>query len=183
MSLPKLTKFYTTETHDNWAAGYTDPLWALSHRDLEYVNVPYNDDLTMVQWRHHGLRFDNYTGDLINHNDCPAWAQGLAEGLGLDDVGVSLYKMAPGRILPNHSDTYKMYKKVLGIDHNRIFRIIVFLEDWQSGHILEVDKKLVAGWKAGDWIGWRFDTQHLAANLGITDRYTLQITGTYEDKE
>jgi len=183
LSLPTITKFSTTETHDNWATGHTEPLWALSHRELTYVNHPYNDDTTMAQWKFHGLRFPHYTGDLINHNDCPAWAHGLAQGLGLDNVGVSLYKMSPGRVLPGHSDTYRMYKKVLGIDHTRIFRIVVFLEDWQSGHILEVDKRLVTGWKAGDWVGWRYDTHHLAANLGTTDRYTMQITGTYEDKE
>jgi len=131
----------------------------------------------MAQWRHHGLRFDNYTGDLINHNDCPAWARGLAEGLGLDDVGVSLYKMAPGRILPGHIDTYKMYKKVLGIDHNRIFRIVVFLEDWQSGHYFEIDGCGKVNWKKGDYVYWKGDTEHMAANLGLTKRYTLQITG------
>jgi len=180
LNLPTLTKFYTTETHDNWASGYTDPLWALSHRDLKYTNYPFNDQDTLAQWQEHGLDFNNYTGDLINHNKCPDWARGLANGIGLDNIGVSLYKMAPGRVLPGHIDTYRAYKKILDIDHDRIFRILVFLEDWASGHILEVDKQLVPNWQAGDWIGWRGDTHHLAGNLGTTDRYTLQITGTYE---
>ena len=60
---------------------------------------------------------------------------------------------------------------------------MVFLEDWRSGHIMEVDDQQLTGWKAGDWVGWRYDTPHLAANLGTTDRYTLQITGTYEDTD
>lgn len=181
MNLPKITKLYTTATHDNWAEGHVDPSWQLAHRDLNYTNQAYNDDDTVARWKSHGLDFKHYTGDLINHNDCPEWAHDLCRGIGLDNVGISLYRMCPGRILPRHSDTYRMYRKVLGINHTRIFRIVVFLEDWQSGHILEVDQQLVAGWHAGDWIGWRYDTPHLAANLGTTDRYTMQITGTYED--
>ena len=60
-------------------------------------------------------------------------------------------------------------------------RIIVFLEDWQSGHYLEINGEPIIEWSAGDWVGWNYDTPHLAANIGMTDRYTMQITGTYED--
>jgi hypothetical protein len=58
-----------------------------------------------------------------------------------------------------------------------VVRIIVFLEDWASGHYLEMNKTPILNWKAGDWVCWRSDFLHLAANIGKTDRYTLQLTG------
>ena len=63
--------------------------------------------------------------------------------------------------------------------HTRRFirRAIVFLEDWASGHYLEVDNEPVVKWSAGDVVVWEYDTPHLAANMGTTPRYTLQITG------
>jgi hypothetical protein len=59
----------------------------------------------------------------------------------------------------------------------RIRRALVLLEDWKSGHYLEIQGKPVVGWKAGDVVEWVYDTPHMAANLGLEDRYTLQITG------
>jgi hypothetical protein len=35
----------------------------------------------------------------------------------------------------------------------------------------------VTEWQAGDVVEWTYDTPHLAANMGIDPRYTLQITG------
>jgi len=54
---------------------------------------------------------------------------------------------------------------------------LVLLEDWKSGHYLEADNKPVVDWKAGQVVEWQYDTPHAAANLGLEDRYTLQITG------
>jgi hypothetical protein len=35
----------------------------------------------------------------------------------------------------------------------------------------------VVKWRAGDVIEWCYDTPHMAANMGSTARYTLQVTG------
>ena len=51
------------------------------------------------------------------------------------------------------------------------------MEDWQSGHVSECEHTVITNWSAGDYIVWKNDTQHLAANVGKTARYTLQITG------
>jgi hypothetical protein len=32
-------------------------------------------------------------------------------------------------------------------------------------------------WHRGDFVWWQRDVPHLAANIGIEDRYTLQLTG------
>ena len=36
-------------------------------------------------------------------------------------------------------------------------------------------------WAAGETVIWQNNTQHLAANMGMTDRYTLQITGVPDE--
>jgi hypothetical protein len=96
----------------------------------------------------------------------------------LDDIAFSVQKMLPGMILPYHRDKYGFYlSKHQNLTINEIQRIIVFLEDWKPGHISEVDGESHTQWNQGDWITWCGSTPHLAANLGSSDRYTLQITG------
>jgi hypothetical protein len=58
---------------------------------------------------------------------------------------------------------------------------VIYLEDWQSGHISEIEDTVISKWKAGDYIVWKNNTQHLAANVGKTSRYTLQITGVIDE--
>jgi hypothetical protein len=53
----------------------------------------------------------------------------------------------------------------------------VFLEDWQPGHIFEIDGHPLTKYKSGTMVIWQYKTPHMAANLGLTNRYTLQITG------
>jgi len=54
------------------------------------------------------------------------------------------------------------------------------MEDWQSGHVSEIEDTVISEWRAGDYIVWKNDTLHLAANVGKTSRYTLQITGVID---
>ena len=91
----------------------------------------------------------------------------------------AIHKMSPGMLLPLHKDNYKHYSEVNNIqDLNTIVRIIVFLQDFKLGHILQVEDTPISSYKAGDYIQWVGQTPHVAGNLGTVDRYTLQITGT-----
>jgi hypothetical protein len=69
-----------------------------------------------------------------------------------------------------------------GQEHT-IHRAIVFLEDWASGHYLEIDGEPIIKWTAGDVVIWCYDTPHMAANMGLTPRYTLQITGHIDENK
>ena len=90
-----------------------------------------------------------------------------------------LHKFAPGETAGLHIDRYTYYSNKFNIHNdNLIFRVIIFLEDWKSGHYMEVDGQGHLNWSAGDWLGWDLPTPHFPANLGTEDRYTLQITGT-----
>ena len=96
----------------------------------------------------------------------------------LKNAMICVQKMLPGMILPTHTDKFSYYTKMHAVDNkDQIMRIIVFLEPWQPGHVSEVDGQPNTLWKAGDWISWFGQTPHMAANIGQTDRYTLQITG------
>jgi hypothetical protein len=53
----------------------------------------------------------------------------------------------------------------------------VFLEDWKPGHYAEYNSTAKIDWQAGDVVEWCYDAPHMAANMGLEPRYTLQITG------
>ena len=94
-----------------------------------------------------------------------------------DKIVVALNKMTPGQMLPWHKDRYATYSDKNKVkDKTKIMRVIVLLEDSKPGHQLWIGDKLCYG-KAGQYFGWEHGTKHMAANLGETDRYTLQITG------
>ena len=83
------------------------------------------------------------------------------------------------RIPGYHRDTYKKYIELFGCDLSSIIRFVVFIEDWYPGHYLEVEHKPIVEWKCGDYVWWRGDVEHMAANIGKEFRFTLQITGHY----
>ena len=109
----------------------------------------------------------------------PEWTEPFFNIFGGINVGVSFYRMNTCDILPIHCDTYETYINVHKIsDPGKIRRAIIFLEDWQSGHLLEVDGTPIVDWKKGDYVIWDYNTPHMAANIGTESRYTVQITFT-----
>ena len=113
-------------------------------------------------------------------NDLPKKFSSVAQQFGLQHVVVAVQKMEVGQVLPWHTDGYLTFIKNKQVkDKNSIMRIIVFLEDSMPGHQLWIGDKLCTG-KAGSYFGWEYATEHMAANLGKQDRYTLQITGVKE---
>ncbi len=95
----------------------------------------------------------------------------------LKDLVCDLSKYTPGMLLPWHWDTYPTYSKNMNIDNiENIVRIIVFLHDSQPGHQLWIEDKFCHG-PAGSWFSWTGTTKHMAANLGESDRYVIQLTG------
>ncbi len=139
-------------------------------------------DKTVDKWKSIGHLYVNYTGLLLEeYRGVPEWCLDvkgyLVNKYNLQDACSSIYCMPPGTIMPEHRDTYPRYKTLHNLDKlEKICRILVFLNDWESGHYFEVDKKPVVNWTKGEYIMWRGDTPHIAANVGSTNRYTMQIT-------
>lgn len=165
-------------------AGFNiEPFWGDAYKHLDYEVEPFNNPLDTERWLALGFP-GKFTGAMCDMRKIqPVWNNAIIarfeEQLKWKDVCTSYYRMDPGTILPVHGDTYKRYIEIhkLQMYRNHIQRAIVFLEDWQSGHYLEVDNEPFTKWVAGDVVIWEYDTPHLAANMGVTPRYTLQITG------
>ena len=158
------------------------PFWNNEYTALTYIHESFNDHALVATWRQQGY-MPKFTGDMCDmRNPQPSWNQRFVEmfeGQGWRDVGTSYYRMNTGTVLPTHSDLYLKYIELFnlrGREHT-IRRAIVFLEDWKSGHYLEVEGTPFVKWSAGDYVIWKYDAEHYAANIGQDPRYTMQITG------
>ena len=168
------------QEHKNWHSGRTNAVWSGAYKNLTYINEPFNDPVSLKEWRDLGYTQTKFTGDMYDmRQEEPKWMFAITEAFPWRHFSWSVYRMNPGTTLPMHGDTYARFREV----HNwtgDIHRAVVYMEDWQSGHISEIEDTVITGWKAGDYIVWKNDTQHLAANVGKTSRYTLQVTGVIE---
>ena len=156
--------------------------WNDEFKQLNYTNEHFNDTVSIDRWLAQGYA-NRFTGDMCDmRNAQPDWNQRIINiytEMGWKDIGTSYYRMGTGTVLPTHGDLYLRYIelfKLQGQEH-RIRRAIVFLEDWKSGHYAEYNSTAKIDWRAGDVVEWCYDTPHMAANMGLEPRYTLQITG------
>ena len=92
------------------------------------------------------------------------------------DAVYAFAKYTPGMILPWHRDNYPTYVKNKKAEVEDVVRIMIFLHDPAPGHQLWINNKFCTG-PAGTWFSWQGETKHMAANLGESDRYVIQITG------
>jgi len=156
--------------------------WDDEFKQLNYVNEHFNDVENTQRWLAQGYA-NRFTGDMCDMRSTqPSWNQqfvNIYEQMGWKDIGTSYYRMNTGTILPTHSDLYLRYVDLFKLNGQEqcIRRAIVFLEDWKPGHYAEYNAIAKTDWFAGDVVEWEYDTLHMAANLGLEPRYTLQITG------
>jgi hypothetical protein len=156
--------------------------WDDEFKHLDYINENFNDPVQQTAWMELGFA-NRFTGDMCDmRSPQPTWNTAFVkifEQMGWQDIGTSYYRMMPGTVLPTHGDLYKKYVEIFDLQgqEHTIRRAIVFLEDWQSGHYAEYQGQSFSNWTTGATVEWTYDTPHLAANLGSTPRYTLQITG------
>lgn len=156
--------------------------WDDKFKTLDYISEPFNDPIAVATWVAQGYQ-SKITGELCDmRHQLPTWADQLIQiytELGWKDIGLGFYRMRTGTVMPVHGDLYKRYIELFNLNgqEHTIKRALLLLEDWKSGHYLEVDNKPYVHWQAGDVVEWVYDTPHMAANLGLEDRYSLQITG------
>lgn len=161
---------------------HIEKFWDDEFKHLNYTWEPYKDSELVDRWLSAGYS-DKLSGWLCDmRQPQPSWNDRFIkfyEELGWKDIGTAYYRMDTGTIMPMHQDHYKKYVEVFNLQgrENTIYRAIVFLEDWASGHYFEGGGSAYTAWKAGDVAEWCYDVPHMAANLGLTPRYTLQITG------
>ena len=173
-------------THVTTSCKYSIPkFWDDEFKTLGYVHEPFNDPVSVAKWIDQGYQ-SKITGGLCDmRHQLPAWSSKfikIYEEQGWKDIGLAFYRMPTGTVMPVHQDLYKRYIELFNLKgkESSIRRALVLLEDWQSGHYLEVDGIPYTNWTAGTTVEWIYDTPHMAANIGLADRYTLQITGHYD---
>jgi hypothetical protein len=161
---------------------HIDPFWDDEYKSLDYIKEQFNDPFTVTEWQRqgHSAPFGGVMCDMRGPQ--PSWNDRFVrffEDMGWQDIGTSYYRMDTGHTLPTHVDTYQRYIELFDLQDRpeTIRRAIVFLEAWQPGHYSECMGRAYSSWEKGFTLLWSWDTPHLAANLGPTPRYTLQITG------
>lgn len=160
-----------------WVRGHITRSWGENYKQLRYLQDPIRGAQEQ-EWRKQGYYNTRQYGEMYGYpNEMPLWAEFIASELKLFQCGFVIYRMKTLDIMPMHTDHYKKYCEVFNTNPNEVWRAIVFLEDWKSGHYFEIDEEAIVNWQAGDFIMWQGDVPHAASNIGIEDRYTLQITG------
>lgn len=161
-----------------WLRGKIQPNWTSEQfKNYPFVHKSAKQEL-LVEWTRRGYKFEKYTGDMFNIiGNIPQWMSSIAEQVGLENCGYTVYKMNTGVVMPLHIDHFDTYCKIFNTPVNDVWRCIVALEDWQSGHYLEIDNTPITNYKAGEYVMWSHEEEHMAANIGCNPRYTLQITG------
>lgn len=152
------------------------------HRDLAYTREHFNNTDDVREWRDLGYSHRYFTGEMYDmRNPIPSWfdLQYYEDLLGWKHLSWSFYKMTPGVILPTHVDIFTRFKQLYDPAPGSIRRALILLEDWQSGHFLDLGATVMHRWRAGEYAWWTEDVPHTAANCGVTDRYTLQLTGIH----
>ena len=156
--------------------------WDDEFKTLDYIQEPFNDPVSVNTWISQGYQ-SKICGELCDmRHRLPDWAGKfieIYEAQGWKDIGLAFYRMRTGTVMPVHSDLYKKYIELFNLQgqEKSIRRALVLLEDWKPGHYFEVDGRPYVSWSAGQTVEWIYDVPHMAANIGLEDRYTLQITG------
>ena len=106
----------------------------------------------------------------------------LGKQLGMEVVTVSSILQPPGNVITLHRDTFFQINKKFPNDLRPKVRANIYLQDWEVGHIIQYrdtsnEWQTSTHWTQGDGYLWDSDILHLGANIGVKDKYTLQISG------
>ena len=167
---------------DSYKVYNVDVFWDHEFKTLDYIQESFNDSVDVARWLAQGYH-SKICGDMADmRGRQPSWNNRFIDyfsAQGWCDIGTSYYRMTSGTVMPVHQDRYVKYIDLFDLQgrEHTIRRALVLLEPWRSGHYLEVADRAFVGWQAGTVVEWFYDTPHMAANLGLEPRYTLQITG------
>ena len=104
------------------------------------------------------------------------WEADIVAQLPINNAVATPTLQQPGNIMPMHVDNFVYLKKKAGEDAN-ILRFLIFMKDWQDGHVLQVGDSWLSHWNQGDVYVWHPTVRHVAINAGFTDKWTCNVTG------
>lgn len=142
----------------------------LSDIHKQYGGFPesYNFNNTIIHqlwWDHTQLDFDK-----------------IGTQLGMEVITVSTICQPPGNIIPLHRDTFYQINKRYPERTEPKVRANIYLEDWKLGHFIQYDNTVDTHWRQGQGFLWDGSVQHLGANAGMQNKYTMQISGFLLDE-
>lgn len=111
-----------------------------------------------------------------------SWEKKLEKHLPFEQCISTATMQPPGAIMPWHKDDYFYFRRVTNYQDKTYIRFLVFLKDWELGHLLQVGNSMLTHWSAGDVVVWHPDVYHLAANCGLTNKWTCNITGILKNE-
>jgi len=148
---------------------------------------PYTIDYDRAELEYLGLDENHVFFDNLLARDNPA-VQKIIDAFGFKSAGCNFHVQNPGCVFPYHIDEIPGIKNnnpnsILDKDPKWAARFEIQVLDWQPGHVWSIGNTYWKQWRAGDiiWHDWRH-TPHGTANLGRSDRITLQITGICTEK-
>lgn len=158
--------------------GHIDRFWNEDYKKLNYSKQPLMQE-EIDAWINQGYdHVKSFSGQMYGGaNELPSWVSNFDDMFGLKNQTYNFYKMSTLEIMPEHTDHFKTYMRLFEAEFQNIRRVLVMLEPWKPGHYLEINRSGFVNWKEGDFFVWSSDCPHAASNIGIEDRYTLQITG------
>jgi hypothetical protein len=166
----------------NYKFGHVTPWWNDDFKSLPFEYLPIKNTFDEERWQQQGYTNVVLNGETVNMKkleaNMPEYATPFLTMFDWEHVGLVYYRQNTLNMFPVHYDSYISYRKIWNIDDaSRVWRCIVFLEDWKSGHYFEIDGVAHLNWRRGDYCVWNNDVSHFAANIGVEPRYTMQITG------
>lgn len=154
--------------------------WDDNFKTFPYIKQPVTQE-EIDEWNNLGYSEDNvksFTGSMYNNkNPMPNWLERIEDSFGLYRQTYVFYRMDTLEIMPVHRDHFRTYCRINNTTPDKVYRVVMMLEDWKPGHYFEMDGVGYVNWKAGDWFKWKGDVPHAASNIGPDPRYSLQITG------
>lgn len=168
-----------------WKTGHINKIWNDEYKNLNYTLVKYSNVQSSIRWVKEGYELSdgNCTIGMCGFDEKhPHWTPKILEWLekyfGWKDIGINYFTMGTGQVISTHRDEFETYREKFNIKkRSDVERVVIFMEDWKSGHYFEIDNKPFVDWKAGDWVWWKGTVPHSASNIGVETRYTLQLTG------
>jgi hypothetical protein len=97
------------------------------------------------------------------------------------EYSLSVIKQMPGQTIPEHFDTFYQFSQKNNCSKEQVCRLNFFLEEWKSGHYFELLGEPFTKWRKMNFKVIRYGQLHLSGNMGLLPKYTMQITGLYEE--
>jgi hypothetical protein len=97
------------------------------------------------------------------------------------EYSLSVIKQMPGQTIPEHFDTFYQFSQKNNCSKEQVCRLNFFLEEWKTGHYFELLGEPFTKWRKMNFKVIRYGQLHLSGNMGLLPKYTMQITGLYEE--